>query len=201
MAIITVLTIVVAFVIAIATGGRPRHLAEHEFRLGALPIVGVALDVASELDALHGIWFLIALASYACLIAFCVVNIRLTGMFLVLIGLGLNLLTITVNGGMPVRPEAVVASGYADDLAEARADDYGAKHHLERPDDTLMPISDVIPVPPIKRVLAIGDLILAMGVGVVVLNLLRPPPARRRRVRRSTSDRPDPQQPAPTPHG
>ena len=201
MTVITVLTIVGAFVIGLATGGRPRHLAEHAFRLGFLPIVGVALDIASEVNALHAIWFPIALASYACLVAFVVANIRLTGMFLVLIGLGLNVLTIAVNVGMPVRADAVVASGYADDLAEARKDDYGAKHHLERRDDTLMPISDVIPVRPIKRVLSIGDLIMAIGIGVVVLNLLRPPPTRRHGVRRSASDRPDPQQPAATPRG
>ena len=198
---ITVLTIAVAFAVALATGGRPRHLADHMFRLGALPIVGVALDLASEMDALRDVWFPIALLSYACLVAFVVANIHLTGMFLVLIGIGLNLLTIVVNVGMPVRAEAVVESGYADDLAEARADDYGAKHHLERPDDTLMPISDIIPVPPIKRVVSIGDLIMALGIGVVIFHLLRPPPTRLRGVRRSTSDRPDPPPRAATPRG
>lgn len=199
MSIITIFTIAVAFVVALATGGRPRHLAEHPFRLGALPIVGVALDLASEVDSLHGVWFAITLVSYACLVAFMLANLQLTGMFLVLIGVGLNILTITVNQGMPVRVEAVVESGYADDVAEARADDYGAKRHLERPDDVLMPISDVIPVKPIRRVLSIGDLIMAMGVGVVVFHLMRPPPLRRRGVRRSESGRRDPPQPAPTP--
>ena len=199
MSIITILTIAVAFVLAVATGGRPRHLAEHRFRLGALPIVGVALDFASEIDGFRDVWFAITLLSYACLVAFMLVNLHLTGMFLVLIGVGLNILTITVNQGMPVRAEAVVDSGYADDIAEARADDYGAKHHLERPDDTLLPISDVIPVRPIERVVSIGDLIMAIGISVVVFHLMRPPPARRRGVRRSASGRRDPPQPAPTP--
>ena len=197
--IITILTVTVALALALVTGGHPRHLAEHPFRLGALPIVGVALGVASEIDALHGVWFAITLLSYACLVTFMLANLHLTGMFLVLIGVGLNILTIAVNHGMPVRVEAVVASGYADDVAEARADDYGAKHHLERPDDTLMPISDVIPVRPIKRVVAIGDLIMAIGVGVVVLHLMRPPLRRRGGGNRSESGRRDPLQPAPTP--
>ena len=201
MTILTVLTIAAAFVIALASGGRPRHLADHEFRLGALPIVGVALDFASEADALHDVWFPITLLSYACLVAFIVVNLHLRGMFVVLIGVGLNVVTIAVNAGMPVRAEAVVESGYAESLAEARSDDYGAKHHLERPDDTLMPISDIIPVPPIKRVLSIGDLIMSLGIAVVVLHLMHPPPTRRHGVRRSVSGRPDPQQPAPTPPG
>ena len=192
----TLLTIVVAVALALATGGRPRHLTEHSFRFGALPLVGVFLDVAAETDRLHGVWFLLTIASYLCLIGFVIANWRLTGIFLVLVGLGLNFLTIAVNRGMPVRPSTLISAGVVDDMKEARAYDYGAKHHIEGPDDTLMLISDVIPFRPIKKVLSIGDLVMAAGIGVVVFHLLRPPPTRRRGVRRSASDR---RERAPTP--
>ena len=55
--------------------------------------------------------------SYTLLVAFALVNVRMPGMFLVVIGLACNFAVIAVNGGMPASAEALIDSGQEDVLA------------------------------------------------------------------------------------
>ena len=116
------------------------------------------------------------MASYATLIAFIALNIRLPGLWVIALGFALNLLVIGVNGGMPVSDAALrsaYGSGYAEqrrELAEGRQ----AKHHLERPVDTLTPLADVIPVgAPVHQVLSVGDIVWLIGTAWVVTGMMR----------------------------
>ncbi|HZQ27278.1 MAG TPA: DUF5317 family protein, partial [Acidimicrobiales bacterium] len=130
--------------IGLATGGRLRHLGEH--RLAAWPLLagGIFIQAASQLTSgTAGITLL--LASYACLAGFAAINMKVPWMVLVAVGLGLNILTIAVNGGMPVRPSAVIDAGITDTAGLPRFT-LSTKHHFERRDDRLMVISDIIPV-------------------------------------------------------
>src|SRR4030095_15390725 len=52
--------------------------------------------------------------SYSLLIAFGLVNVRMPGMFLVVIGLACNMTVIVVNGGMPASAQALIDSGSED---------------------------------------------------------------------------------------
>ena len=49
--------------------------------------------------------------SYALLVLFAALNIRASGMLLILIGLALNLAVVSANGGMPVSAQALRDSG------------------------------------------------------------------------------------------
>lgn len=173
----TVVAVAAGVAIALMVGGRPRYLADKHLRNWPLLIAGVIVQLTS--DHIGGwLGFALLLLSFFLLLGFAVSNVKLVGMALVGIGLMLNLLTIMVNHGMPVRRQAIVRAGIARD-DEVDQLTIQAKHHLERPDDTLMAISDIIPVPPIREVLSFGDLILSVGVADTVIHLLRPPKSRR----------------------
>jgi hypothetical protein len=90
-------------------------------RARLLPLVGsgVLLQVvAGRLD--DGIAVLIALVGFACLLAFTTANMHLIGMGVLTVGLAANVLVIAVNGGMPVRPRALVAADVAAHLVRRR---------------------------------------------------------------------------------
>ena len=84
-----------------------------------------------------------------------------------------------LNGGMPVRPSAVVAAHLASPLTEPLLG-YGHRHHRERPGDRLAFLADIIPIPEFHEVVSFGDLILAVGVADTAAHLTH---AGRRRVR------------------
>jgi hypothetical protein len=116
--------------------------------------------------------------SFVCLFVVCGANVRLPGFALILVGLFLNFIVITVNEGMPVSRDAVVTSGQADTLPDLRELD-SPKHHLERPDDRLKPIGDVIPVgPPIRQVVSVGDVAVLLGVAWFLIAAMRRVPSR-----------------------
>jgi hypothetical protein len=112
------------------------------------------------------------------------------------VGFALNILVISLNGGMPVGDHALrTASGsrYQETLHDLVATG-GAKHHLQRPSDKLVPLTDVIPVgPPVRNVFSVGDLVALGGVAWVMAETTKGPPgkhrARARRGRRAASSR------------
>jgi hypothetical protein len=99
-------------------------------------------------------------------------------MGVVFVGIALNVLVIGVNGGMPVRDDAIVAAGIVP-REEIDALDFGSKRHRETDDDRLTVLGDIVPVPFAEEVLSFGDLAMSVGVATVLANLLR---KQRRRV-------------------
>src|SRR5947209_5670566 len=157
--------------IGVALGGNLSTLADARFRWWPLAIVGLSLQLIQvpslkgQLDHWLALGFLIA--SYVVLLLFVVVNVRQAGFPLVAAGFALNLLVISVNGGMPVNAEALQAASGPNYLAAVRRLDRigGAKHHLARPDDHLIVLSDIIPVgPPVRNVFSAGDLVAMAGI-------------------------------------
>src|SRR5437588_10070295 len=168
----TIVAVAVGLVLGLLSGGRPRFPADKQIRGWPLLLAGLVLQAA--VSRIPDGWDMAALiASYAVLLLFGVANLRLLGMPLVLVGLALNAFTITLNGGMSVRPSAVLAAraAPADKLAHLHI---VGKHHLARPSDRLTILSDVIPVRPLHEVLSFGDIIMSVGVADVLANLLRP---------------------------
>ena len=149
-----------------AGGGRLRHVGERRVERWPLLVVGAVLQVLAP----NG---LTLAASFLCLLACCLANLRLVGMGVVAVGLALNALVITANGAMPVRAAALVHAGIADDLEGARAEDLGAKRRLEEPGDRLTVLGDVLPVRPLRQVLSFGDLVVAVGTADVIAHLMR----------------------------
>ena len=169
----TIVAVAAGLLIGVLTGGQLRHLAGRSFRFGPLLVAGLLFQlVSTALDSTVGLVML--LTSYVLLFLFAIGNVWLVGMWLVALGLALNLVAIAANGGMPVRPAAVVAAGIAEpeEVYDLRI---GGKRHLERPSDRLIVISDIIPVPPLAEVLSFGDIAMNVGLADVLVHLMRPP--------------------------
>jgi Family of unknown function (DUF5317) len=160
--LVLMLTLVVGFL----AGGRLTGLAQLRPRWAPLAIGGLALQTALPAD-----WFPVAalFVSFVLLIAFCVVNLATPGFLLLLAGTLMNFAVIGVNQGMPVGQAALVDSGQVHTLADL-VHNGGAKHHLAGPDDRLLFLADVIPIPPpIRQAVSAGDVVAYAGVSYLVL--------------------------------
>jgi hypothetical protein len=165
-------TLVLALVIGSLAGGRLSNLGGLRLRWGPLALVGFAMQLVNP----PGRWPLVMLlGSFVLLTAFAIANLRLPGFALILAGVVMNFAVIAANGGMPVSREALIASGQADTLAGLLDDaDRYVKHHLASPDDRLLFLADVIPLPaPIAQVISVGDVFTYGGVGVVLVAGMR----------------------------
>jgi hypothetical protein len=155
-------TFALALGVALLAGGSLQEVLETRLRgTWALFLAfgtQLALDIFRTGGGAAGHGLLVA--SYLLLLGFCAANIGLRGMSVVAIGIALNAAVITVNGGMPIR----TARG---EVATT------VKHHLERPSDRLMPLADIIVVPPIRQALSFGDLIMIVGLIDVLVHRSR----------------------------
>lgn len=161
--------IVAGILIGLLRGGRFERMAEASFRLWPLLILGIVVQGAAAFTAEGAVPLI--LLSYGLLLAFTAVNLAHGGMGVVFVGIALNLVVIGVNGGMPVRADAIVAAGIVE-REQIPSLDFGAKRHLETDADRLTVLGDIIPVPVAREVLSFGDLAMSVGVAAVLVNLL-----------------------------
>jgi hypothetical protein len=155
----------VAILIGYLRGGRLAALADLRLRWQAAALFGLLLQVILWPG---GDWPLLYLyVSFVLLAAFAVVNVRVTGVALILVGIALNFTVIALKRGMPVSRQALVASGQADTLGEL-VDEGGAKHHLASSTDRLRFLGDVIAVPVLEQVISVGDVFTYGGVMVLI---------------------------------
>lgn len=124
--------------------------------------------VAGQLDGNAAL--VLAVVSLAALIAFSVVNLHLTGMGVMTIGLGLNLFAIMTNGGMPVSARALVAADIVP-AADVWSVELRGARHLERANDPMKLFGDIIPMG--QQVVSFGDLIIAVATVDVIAHLVR----------------------------
>ena len=158
-------------------GGRLHRLESIRPRWWGLVILGLGIQFIPLPEGVAGTDLAIRTAvlaiSYSLLIAFGLVNVRMPGMFLVVIGLACNMAVIVVNGGMPASAEALIDSGQDDVLAFLQ--DQGAdKHHLLTDDDQLTFLADVIAVPqPIGQAVSVGDIFVYVGLIWLIVAAMR----------------------------
>jgi hypothetical protein len=155
-----------AVALGYARGGRLATLGRLRLRWQGLAILGLGLQM---LLWPGGGWPLVYLyVSFAILATFALVNIRTTGVSLILIGIALNFLVIVLNEGMPVSRVAIVESGQADSLDELVSEG-GAKHHLASEEDHLRFLGDVIAIPQLQQAISFGDVFTYGGVMVLII--------------------------------
>jgi dihydropteroate synthase len=115
------------------------------------------------------------LFSACALIAIIVVansNRHLAGIVVLGLGALLNLVSLVVNGGMPVDPDALVAADVVD-ADEVASTDPGAARHLDEGDDPLPWLGDIVPIGALHAVVSFGDLLIAVGLVDTVAALTR----------------------------
>jgi Family of unknown function (DUF5317) len=163
------LVLALSVIVGLMRGGKLRNLTEIRVNswwllpLGFLILAGSNF-VPNEYDTLA---VTLVLVSYLPLLLFVWLNRDLTGIWIAGLGILMNFTVIILNGGMPVLAEAARLAGESGDLV------LDAKHVLLT-DSTRVPfLADIIPLP--RAVLSLGDVFLAIGVGVFLEDQTRQP--------------------------
>ena len=169
------IVLVLATLAGVAAGGRPAALAQ-------VPLAGWRLLVAAAVCQLSGsvltrvggtaLWYEVgSVAAVLLLVGFLSRNSRLPGVPLIAVGLLVNLAAVLANGAMPV---SRWAADRADIDLTAIADRLDARHVVATGATALRPLTDVIPVPmPLyPEVVSAGDVLVAAGLGLLLLTSL-----------------------------
>lgn len=181
-AVLTLVALGVGLVAGLAAGGSWRAVGRRRVRLWWLLVPGLGLQVVADRLPWQTAADAVLVAAYLLLLGFVVANRLLVGTGVMAAGLVLNAAVVTVDGGMPVRPAAVVAAGLAPAHGPVPPPT-GARHHLQRPGDRLTALDDGVPLAPFHQVVSVGDLVLAVGVADATAHLLLPAASARRRRR------------------
>ncbi len=160
-------------------GGSWSNLGNLQFRHGWLILVALALQLAafSRAGPLGELAPAAHLLSYVLLLAGIALNWRYMGLRLLGLGTLLNLAVIACNGGyMPAMPEALIGAGQADLLARLQADGVLGNTTLMT-DTTCLPwLGDIFYVPsfvPMALVFSVGDVLIALGALLLVVQTMR----------------------------
>ena len=174
----TLLAVVVGVMAGHVAGGSHVNLATVRLRGWWLPAVWAGLYVfVGRVDVGPAVWLL--MLAHVGFLGFVSLNVRATrGLWLVGVGLLLNLAVLVVNHTTPYRPAAVRAAG----IHERRAGEVLRSSAVGRPErdgDRLTFLADIVPLDagPFHEVLSIGDLLLGLGMGLVVFQALQPVPS------------------------
>jgi hypothetical protein len=177
----SVLLVVIAAVTAgFLAGGRLGRLTRSGVRLTGLALLGMVCQFAPVDGLGTTLPRLLLWLSFALLVVFGSVNLRRPGFPLLLLGVLLNLTVIALNDGMPISADALVASGDRGQIAQLERGFGGAKYHLADGDDRLMPLADVIVLPPpVGEVVSLGDLLVDAGLAWFLFSAMGPGTTRR----------------------
>jgi hypothetical protein len=186
---------VVSVLIAYALGGRLRNLASvpgipyreggvwvlsgwKDPRLRLWPLAPIALALqAVPMPALGGpigraLPVSALLLSYALLIWLGVVNWKMPGVALILIGVAMNFVVIAANQGMPVSADALRRTGQIEAIRELDERE-GSKHHRATDEDVLRPLGDVIGIgSPFNVVISAGDIVAYAGAAIFLVEAM-----------------------------
>ena len=154
------IVLAISILMALLRGGRFLNLSEIKLRAWPLLLVGFGLQIVADRIPSDRSWL-------------AWLNRHEAGMWLVGVGVFMNFTVIALNGGMPVLPEAA-SIGLGRDITAVDFDAL-SKHVLMDDGTALAFLGDVIPVRIIRNVISIGDVFLAVGLGVFVEDQMRRP--------------------------
>jgi hypothetical protein len=173
------IVIFLALAVAVLRGGRLVNLGDIELRAWWLLFVALGLQTGTGLlpDEQSSEWIglTMVLTSFGLLMIMVLLNRTKPGMWIAGLGVLMNTVVIAANGGMPVLAEAAeVASGFSVSDPDLTGT---FKHVLLDETSRLTFFADVIPLRlvGIGEVISLGDIFLALGLGVFLEHELRRP--------------------------
>jgi hypothetical protein len=170
--VLVLIPLVAGLAIGIATGGKLGNLANMRFRWPWFVLAVLVIREAilfRPFSGIDGIQYLYV-AALAALVGWTAWHFkRLPGVWLVSVGAAMNLVVILANGArMPVAPAlagVLVQRGHL------------GQYVLMGPGTNLNWLADWIGFPwPVRGAYSPGDLVIAVGIGIVVLFATLPPP-------------------------
>jgi hypothetical protein len=192
------LVLFIALVVAVLRGGRLVNLGDIELTAWWLLFLALGLQIGTAFlpheERWQGLGLGMVLMSFLLLMALVWFNRRKPGMWIAGLGVLMNFTVIALNGGMPVLAAAAeVASGFTvtdPDLS-------GSFKHVPLDENSRLTFfADVIPLrlAGIGEVISLGDIFLALGLGVFLEHELRRPRRwfkRGARAQSGSANRPD----------
>ncbi|HZD22814.1 MAG TPA: DUF5317 domain-containing protein [Acidimicrobiia bacterium] len=173
------IVIFVSLAIALLRGGRLVNLGDIELRAWWLLFVALGLQFGTRFlpddDELAWLGVSMVLFSFVLLMIMVILNWSKPGMGITGLGVLMNFIVIAVNGGMPVLSGAAeAASGFAVSTPDLSGT---FKHVALDQSSSLTFLADVIPLrlAGIGEVISLGDIFLALGLGVFLEYELRRP--------------------------
>ena len=163
------LVLAISIIVGFLRGGKLRNLTEIRVKSWWLLPIGFLILAASNFvpTEYDSVAVALVLVSYLPLLLFVWLNRDLTGIWIAGLGILMNFTVILLNGGMPVLAEAAALAGETGDLV------LDSKHVLLTQETRLPFLADIIPLP--GAVLSLGDVFLAIGVGVFLEDQMRQP--------------------------
>ena len=168
--------ILAALLIVVATKGSFRKLGRMQFRLLGLLFAAMAIQIALEYvdfpkERIDDLGLAILLSSYVLIFAFCYANRSLQGMWIIAIGVALNVVVIALNQGMPASDDVAQRGGREVHIPIERT----VKHKPESNDDLLPFLGDVFSLPGDNAVFSVGDIVLGLGIVDICFEASRRP--------------------------
>lgn len=155
------------------------HLPRRDLRLGGgaffallLQVVAFTAPLGDDLPRRA-----LLLLSYIVLICFVALNLRRIGIAIIGVGLLMNLIAISANGGlMPVTPETLARGDFPDDVRVGQWVPGSKDVLLEREDVRLWALGDryVLDSGPATLAYSVGDVFILAGLIVFVAEMLLP---------------------------
>ena len=163
------------------TGGSWRALSELRFQRPSLLLGAIAAQTALEVPGIRG-WpsglrFAIVVVTYLVVGWWVFENVRASsggtrfGLGLVAVGWTLNLVAIIPNRGMPVSESALQRAGIGPSTSVTAG--HLSKHVSLNHGTVLRALGDVIPLSWFRSVISIGDVVMAVGIGLLVAAAMR----------------------------
>ena len=163
------LVLAIAVAVGFLRGGKLSNLTQIDVRSWWLLLVGFGIQIGSAFlpRTMHDVAVVLILGAYIPLLIFVWLNRTMAGLWMAGIGILMNFTVIALNSGMPVMIEAIKIAGGSVDVA------LGAKYVVLTATTHLAFLADVIPLP--QNVISLGDVFLAIGVGVFLEDQIRRP--------------------------
>jgi hypothetical protein len=183
--VVVTLAVFLALAIGLVTRGHIGNLAQIRIRWWPFLVLAVALQAYAvghwATDSLGPIPLRTGsfVATQLLILVVAAVNFRLAGFRLVILGVAFNLLALVANGGlMPVSAEARVAIGHqatVDAMATGTAVMNSKGVVLPAAQTNLWILTDIFILPPpfpLPAVVSVGDVLVALGVGVLIIRTM-----------------------------
>jgi hypothetical protein len=164
--------LVVAVAVSLIRGGKLTNLTDLYLRGWWLFVLGFVIQagaafVPRDVSGARDIAMWMLLGSYLLLLLGILLNRGQAGIALAGVGILMNFAVIAANSGMPVSIEAATIAGGGPDLV------LGVKHVVLDQATRLPFLADVLPLP--GSVISLGDVFLALGLGIYLERAMRKP--------------------------
>jgi hypothetical protein len=183
--VVVTLAVILALAIGLASRGHIGNLAQLRIQWWPFLVLAVVLQAYAvghwATDSLGPIPLRTGafVATHMLILAVAAVNFRLAGFRLIVLGAAANLAALLANGGlMPVSAEARVAIGHqatVDALATGTAVMGSKGVVLPAAQANLWILTDIFVLPPpfpLPAVASVGDILVALGVGFLIIKTM-----------------------------